>query len=248
MNKMQNLSRSIRLGGRRIRYAVRYSPTARKAKIRVTPAGVEVVLPGHSDEAKAAAFLRENSFWVLEQLAFIKRMGSLRTKPKPMRTDSIMLRGRPAKIEIVEDDSDRNFGIVEQNVTGLRIRVPKTGAVNPTKTLESWLRRQAREDIEGRLAERGREMRQKPGRIYIMDQRTKWGGCSRRRNLSFSWRLIMAPPEVLDYIVVHELAHLAEPYHSTKFWLIVRSHSPEFERYKEWLRDNKEKLKLLIIG
>ena len=54
----------------------------------------------------------------------------------------------------------------------------------------------------------------------------------------------MAPAEVLDYIVVHELAHLAEPYHSTRFWLIVRSHCPDFEQHKTWLRDNKEKLAL----
>jgi predicted metal-dependent hydrolase len=210
----------------------------------VTPAGVEVVLPRQEDAAKAAAFLRESSSWVLEQLAFIKRMGSLRAKPKPLCTDSIMLRGRPAKIKIIEDDSSRSFGIVEQNGTGVRIRIPNTGAVDPMKTLESWLRRQARQDIEDRLDERSREMHQEPGRIYIMDQRTKWGGCSRRRNLSFNWRLIMAPPEVLDYIVVHELAHLAEPYHSTRFWLIVRSHCPDYEQHRAWLREKKTKLAL----
>jgi predicted metal-dependent hydrolase len=240
----RNLSRSIRLGGHRVSYCVRYSPTARKAKIRVTPVGVEVVLPTHEDEGKAAAFLRDNSSWVLEQLAFIKRMGSLRVKPKPLRSDSIILRGRPTRIEIVEDDSDRTFGIVELNGAGLRVRVPKTGVVDPMKALESWLRRQARHDLETRLAVRGREMHQQTGRIYVMDQRTKWGGCSRRRNLSFNWRLIMAPSEVLDYIVVHELAHLAEPYHSTRFWLIVRSHCPDYEQQKAWLRDNKKKLDL----
>ena len=85
-------------------------------------------------------------------------------------------------------------------------------------------------------------MRVTPGRLYVMGQRTKWGGCSRRRNLSFNWRLVMAPPEVLDYIVVHELVHLIEPYHSKKFWLIVRSRCPRFETYKRWLRENEDRL------
>lgn len=106
------------------------------------------------------------------------------------------------------------------------------------------LSRQAKVDIAERLRVRGKEMRQKPGRVYVMGQRTKWGGCSRRRNLSFNWRLVMAPPEVLDYIVVHELAHLAEPYHSTKFWLIVRSYCPNYERHRRWLRDNEHRVKV----
>jgi predicted metal-dependent hydrolase len=87
-------------------------------------------------------------------------------------------------------------------------------------------------------------MKVKPGRLYVMGQRTKWGNCSRLGNLSFNWRLVMTPPEVIDYIVVHELAHLIEPSHSQRFWLVVQSHCPQFERHKAWLRDNQERLSL----
>ena len=108
--------------------------------------------------------------------------------------------------------------------------------------LERWLRREAKANIEERLKPRAKQMRQHPRRVFVMGQRTKWGGCSRRRNLSFNWRLVMAPPEVSDYIVVHGLAHLAEPYHSTKFWLIVRSYCPDYDRHRRWLRDNEQRL------
>lgn len=93
-----------------------------------------------------------------------------------------------------------------------------------------------------RLRLRGKEMRQRPCRVFIMGQRTKWGGCSRLWNLSFNWRLVMAPPEVLDYIVVHELGHLAEPYHSTKFRLIVRSYCPNYDRHRRWLGEHEDLL------
>ena len=63
--------------------------------------------------------------------------------------------------------------------------------------------------------------------------------------LIINWRLVMAPPAVLDYIVVHELAHLAEPYHSPKFWLIVQSHCPGYEEHRAWLRDNEQRMRLL---
>jgi predicted metal-dependent hydrolase len=75
-----------------------------------------------------------------------------------------------------------------------------------------------------------------------MGQKTKWRGCSRRRNLSFNWRLVTAPPQVRDYIVVHELAHLVEPYHSIWFWLIVRSYCPEYEKWRRWLELNQARL------
>lgn len=68
-----------------------------------------------------------------------------------------------------------------------------------------------------------------------MDQRTKWGNCSARGNLSFSWRLVLAPAVVLRYLVTHEAVHLAIPDHSAKFWLTVQSLCPEMERAKQWL-------------
>ena len=235
--------KTIYLQGHRVDYSVRFSQTAKKRRIKVNSKGVEVILPSNVSEDRAAVFLRENSVWVLDQLAFIRRMGALRSKSVLPRPQSILFRGKPLVIEVIEEKSNRNFGLLEQLNNRLLIRIPVHKPIEPLKALESWLRRRARQDIESRLAERTREMRRKSGRIYIMDQRTKWGGCSRRENLSFNWRLIMAPPEVLDYIVVHELASLNESNHSARFWLIVRSRCPDYERHKAWLRDHQDRLR-----
>jgi hypothetical protein len=75
-----------------------------------------------------------------------------------------------------------------------------------------------------------------------MDQRTKWGNCSGQKNLSFNWRLILAPDFVLRYLVTHEAVHLAVPDHSAKFWLTVQSLCPETERAKQWLCANHREL------
>jgi hypothetical protein len=74
-----------------------------------------------------------------------------------------------------------------------------------------------------------------PGKLYIMDQRTKWGNCSALGNLSFNWRLIMAPPSVLRYLVTHEAVHLAIPDHSRRFWLTVRGLCADEENARRWL-------------
>jgi predicted metal-dependent hydrolase len=73
-------------------------------------------------------------------------------------------------------------------------------------------------------------------RIAIRDQRTRWGSCSARGTLSFNWRLVLAPAEVLEYVVVHELCHLREPSHSPRFWRLLESARPGFRAEREWLR------------
>jgi predicted metal-dependent hydrolase len=80
------------------------------------------------------------------------------------------------------------------------------------------------------------------GRIRIGGQRTLWGSCSPRGTLSFNWRLALAPPEVLDYVVVHELCHLRVPNHSRRFWELVERHRPNWRRQRDWLRDHGQEL------
>ena len=80
------------------------------------------------------------------------------------------------------------------------------------------------------------------GRISIREQKTRWGSCSNKGNLNFNWRLILAPEEVLDYVVVHELAHRREMNHSKAFYAVVESMLPDYRRAQKWLRDNGQSL------
>lgn len=82
------------------------------------------------------------------------------------------------------------------------------------------------------------------GGIRIAEQKTRWGSCSQSGTLSFHWKLMLAPPRVLDYVVVHELCHLIEMNHSPSFWALVESVMPEYKEYKKWLRENGDTLRL----
>jgi predicted metal-dependent hydrolase len=119
---------------------------------------------------------------------------------------------------------------------GRRSRTP------PAKSLEYWLRKQARAEIERHLDAVTRRLKQYPCKVYIMGQRTKWGNCSGLHNLSFNWRLIMAPDFVMRYLVTHEAVHLAVPDHSRQFWLTVQSLCPDMERARQWLSANSHQL------
>ncbi len=106
--------------------------------------------------------------------------------------------------------------------------------------LERRLRRAARAAITEGLARRSPEMGIAYKRLTIRDQRTRWGSASRSGTLSFSWRLILAPPEVLDYVVVHELAHLRVAGHGKRFWELVSRHHGGVSAARKWLRDNQD--------
>jgi predicted metal-dependent hydrolase len=85
-----------------------------------------------------------------------------------------------------------------------------------------------------------------PNRLTVRDQRTRWGSASRRGTLSFSWRLVMCPAEVLDYVVVHELAHLRWAGHGPRFWALVRRHVPRADEHRRWLREHHALLRAAL--
>ena len=104
------------------------------------------------------------------------------------------------------------------------------------------LARKAAEYIPGRVACYAPLIGVSYGRITIRNQRSRWGSCSSKGNLNFNWRLILAPGEVLDYVVVHELAHRREMNHSERFWRLVENILPDYQRQRRWLKENGETL------
>ncbi|HCC48923.1 MAG TPA: hypothetical protein DEQ38_12525 [Elusimicrobia bacterium] len=107
-------------------------------------------------------------------------------------------------------------------------------------------RRRAREIISSRVAHWAAQLGLEYKKVFIKDQRTMWGSCSGRRNLNFNWRLAAAPPEALDYVVIHELCHLREMNHSKKFWAHVVAACPDYKLQRRWLRDNTALLREVV--
>ena len=111
--------------------------------------------------------------------------------------------------------------------------------IQPLSEAEQRLYRdKAREIFEQKVSYYAQMMGVSYGRIAIRDQKTRWGSCSGEGNLNFNWRLIFAPAGVLDYVVVHELAHRKEMNHSPRFWRVVEDTMPEYRKYQKWLKEN----------
>jgi len=114
--------------------------------------------------------------------------------------------------------------------------LPDAGAV------ERWYRRRARDAVTAAADAESRRLGVEYGRVRIGDQRTRWGSCSRTGTLSFSWRLLLAPATVLEYVVVHELCHLRELNHSRRFWRLVEAARPDWREHAAWLAEHGHEL------
>jgi predicted metal-dependent hydrolase len=233
----------LRLRGRRVDYRVVQSTAARKLRVRVGPSGVEVVQPAARNGEDVSAFLNRNEDWILDQLRRVERLRGV-LRPKQRRASEILFRGEPTRVrlETTYARGRRNaIRLIDGEIVIARARESRTPVA---RSLENWLRKQARYEIERHLAAVTPRLRQTPKRVYVMGQRTKWGNCSAERNLSFNWRLILAPEFVLRYLVTHEAVHLAIPDHSAKFWLTVQSLCREMERAKQWLCRHQAQLQV----
>lgn len=236
----------IQLAGRRVDYRLVLSTAVRKLRIRIGPNGVDVMQPAARHGEDVTAFLYENQKWVIDQLERVDRLRSVRP-PTTARAGDVLFRGTLTPVRVQREASRRRRNIVEFAEGVIVIRPSAMSPATAERSLENWMRKQARESINAHLTVVTARLGQQPQRVYLMGQRTKWGNCSALRNLSFNWRLIQGPDFVLRYIVTHEAVHLAVPDHSAKFWLTVQSLCPETERAKQWLCRHQSALTASLV-
>lgn len=131
----------------------------------------------------------------------------------------------------------------EVKADGLHLWLPEPHSEDRVRAaLKHALAERALERIRERIAHYHPLIGGSFGRVTVRDQRSRWGSCSSKNNLNFNWKLIMAPQEALDYVVIHELCHLHEFNHSPRFWNLVASQMPEYEIWKKWLKVHGEEL------
>ncbi|RQG93082.1 M48 family peptidase [Natrarchaeobius halalkaliphilus] len=228
-------SREIELLGNSIEYTVRCSSEATEPRIDVDIHGVTVVIPD-SGETRPPELLRENAAWVLEKNrkydSYRKQVPERRfnegeTFPYLGEQHEVVVEKRPSS-----DVADGTLLLAKHHVEDTSVK----------RALETLYRRKAREWFEEWADQYAAEMGVEYEQIEIRNQRTKWGSCSTTGTLGLNWRLMMAPQDVIDYIVVHELAHLRESNHSEEFWSLVAEHDPEYKKHAEWLEANSTQL------
>ncbi|MBA3421081.1 MAG: M48 family metallopeptidase [Thermoleophilaceae bacterium] len=226
-----------------IEYRLRRSSRARRARVVVSHEGeVEIVLPRGMAVRHVEPLLTEKRLWIE---ATLRRFEEARAAAPTRLEDggvvpylgeqlSLRVRVEPGR---VRPHVARRRGL-------LKVAVGEPGADALRDALERWYRRRARVEVAPRLDAATR----RAGRTYeclsIRAQQTRWASCSSAGEMSFNWRLLLAPEPILDYVVEHEVAHLDVPDHSPRFWALVADRCPDYREHERWLRRNGASIRL----
>ena len=200
------------------RYTLRIHPSARQAILTMPPRG---------NLADAKDFAQRHGAWIAA------RLGGL-PKAAPFAPGTTLpLRGTSHKI--VHRTGERGTVWTETRDSGEKILCVAGGVPHVERRVLDFLKREARRELAKAADYYADMLGVKVKRLTIRDQSSRWGSCTSAGSLSFSWRLILAPPYVLDYLAAHEVAHLVEMNHSARFWKVVARICPQTERAKKWL-------------
>lgn len=215
---------------------VRLNPRARRLIVKVHPSTgeVAVVAPSERSVPKALDFAKQEGDWIAGRLAKV---------PEPVYLepgDMVRFKGQ---LYVIRLSPERGGVWIDTDAPRPTIRVSGHREHAPRR-VEEWLKRQARTHITRRITALTAELGVKATRITVRDAASRWGSCSTTGALSLSWRLILAPNNVLNYVVAHEVAHLREMNHGTRFWRIVDRlvGEGEAEAAQAWLRENGTEL------
>jgi predicted metal-dependent hydrolase len=235
MAKVQR--RDVDLLGTTVAYEVTHSPNASEPRIDVDIHGVTVVIP-ESEAVQPAELLKENAAWVIEKK---REYDAYRAQvPERNHEEGALWPYLGEEYEVVVER--RPTSTVEESTNTLRLAKHHVEETSVKRALETLYRRKGREKFKERADTYAAAMGVEYDQIEIRNQRTKWGSCSTSGTLGLNWRLMMAPVEILNYIVVHEVAHLRESNHTGAFWSLVAEHDPDYEAHAEWLETNSTQL------
>jgi predicted metal-dependent hydrolase len=236
------------LPGGPIPFTLRHSPRARGLRVVLHPdRGVVVTVParaGRRDgERHAVAFLAEREPWLRRHLGRQAALvAELAARGGATHGGLIPFRGRLHRIRVVPAVSGIRRSDVIAFTDELVIHRVAADRRSDASILERWLREAAREAIVDAVAAHTEALCVQPGIVTLRDPRTRWGSASRSGRLSFSWRLLLAPPEALETVVIHELAHLRVFGHGPAFWALVASRRPDHRVWRRWLHDHSTEL------
>jgi hypothetical protein len=222
---------------RELDYQIVRSPKRKTMTITVErDSTVTVHVPEGTPEDQVRRIVDEKRQWILEKLRHPQKYKKRFPPGKEVvNGESAPYLGRDYRIEVTDTQS----GDVEFSRHFL---VPPAHQNRRREVLRSWYIEQAEKKILKRAKQHAQELGVTFKSARIVENRYRWGSCTPDKNVNFNWRLIKAPMFVIEYVVVHELAHLIETNHTPHFWSIVRAHTPTMEKARAWLKEHGQML------
>lgn len=229
--KVMPSQRTVAVAGRQIPITVRENPRATRITLRIEPGGraLKLTIPIGLHHRQVDDFLERHQGWLEGKLLKFSPDDGLR------HGGTIDIRGLSHRIE--HTGSLRGITHVARDSDGTTMVLKVSGPPEHLKRrIATFLKKEARADLEKLVAIHARAAGRPVRSVSMKDTRSRWGSCSHDGNLSFSWRIVMAPEKVIDYLAAHEVAHLKEMNHGPKFWALCEKLCPHTDEAKDWLK------------
>ncbi len=233
-------------------YQIRRSQRASRARIVVKPGQVEIVAPYEIPEVRLHKFVHAKQNWIAQAL---RKMSSSNPQyvdfvpPKFVSGATLTYQGKahpliikPSKLKRIKIEFNQAYIIHLPD--GMN---PEDNHQNIKEALVKWLRKTIKPCVEQLVAEHAPRKQLNPKSVTIKTQRSRWGSCGINNDININWLLLMAPVEVLEYVVVHELCHIRVKNHSTQFWNLVAEHLPDYKARRKWLKQQGRSLMLAFL-
>jgi len=236
--------RQALLGGRVIPYVVKRSSQARRMRIEIrNGTGLTVVIPRNCKLELVDEMLAAKTRWILDK--YDKYVGTVRSPEETGLKFGGMVPYLGRNLRVASWWGIGTAGRVELKEDALLVGL-ESGEDGLASLVEGWYRGRAASMLKHKADELAASLGVSYGRLVIRGQKTRWGSCSHRGTLSFNWRLIMAPEPVVDYVVIHEVAHLKEMNHTKRFWGLVAERCPSWREQKKWLDEHGTELAAVL--
>jgi hypothetical protein len=233
--------RVITVAGRELSLTIRKDYRARRMTLRIEPGGkgLKLTVPPGLKEREISEFLARHEGWLMTKLAKFPRSTSLE------EGRHIPIRGIPHRIALTGKIRGVTQALV---IDGENILQVSGAPEHVSRRIRDFLKEEARKELESLARRYAATIGKIVKSVALKDTKSRWGSCSHTGNLSFSWRIVMAPPHVIGYLAAHEVAHLAEMNHSDRFWKVCESLCPEAETARQWLKRNGAMLHIHDFG
>ena len=229
------------LQGRKVDYVLKQSPRIRGIRLEIhNDSGLMVIVPKRYRSEQVEDILEKKSGWILRHLPDRKPVQIPLFRKEVDHGEKIRYMDKMIEVVVTKDTPKSTVAYLNGN----RLFIPcGPGTRGRAKILEDWYRSQAADIFKEKADRFQTEMGLRYSRIVIRGQRKRWASASPLGNLSINWKLLMAPEAVVDYVIMHELAHLKHMDHSKKFWEFLAGFCPDWRKYRKWLVTHEDELK-----
>lgn len=234
----------IKFGNKKIEFNILPSKIKEIVTLRVEPKKkLSVLAPTDLNEGELTKIIKKKASWIIDKFQRLDEIQASQNNKEFISGESLLFKGKLLKLKILPTNATEES--VFTDTTTIFCKTSKHKEQQYLKELiEKWYKQKAKNYLTNRTLLLSKKFPKTPKKVRIRNQSLRWGSCTKNKEILINWKIMMAPPSVIDYVIIHELTHLQEKNHTEKFWKTIKNAMPNYEEKKEWLRINGAKLSL----